>query len=94
MNPCSGKRSKNLTNELWLSMHFAQSFEAVDNVYESEIHVNNNFKFIHLEYFILGDEEIYLDFLHLGSPFICNFQLILNLFGSGAHANSVKFISK
>ena len=61
---------------------------------ESEIIAHIYSRFIHLEYFILGDEEIYLDFLHPESPFICNFQLIPNLFGSGAHADSIKLISR
>ena len=73
MNPGSGKRYKNLIHEFWLSVHIAQSFEAIDNIGESGIHVSDDFRFIHLEYFILGDEKIDLSFFHLGSSFIRNF---------------------
>ena len=93
MNSGSEKRSENLTYELQLSVRFTQSFETVDNIGESRIHVSDGFRFIHLEYFILGDEKIYLGLFHPESPFICNFQLILNFFSSGAHTDSIKFIS-
>ena len=54
--------------------------------------MSDGFRFIHLEYFILGNEKIYLSLFHLRSPFIRDFQLISNFFGSGAHVDSVEFI--
>ena len=73
MNLSHEKGYENLKNKLWLSMYFAQSFQAVDNVGESGIHLYYNFRFIYLEYLILEDEKIDLGFFHPRSPFIRNF---------------------
>ena len=56
----SWKRFENFPNELWLSIRFAKSFQAINNIGESGVHLIYRFRFNHLENFILGDKQINL----------------------------------
>ena len=94
MNLGGEKRSKNLTNRLWLSMHFTKSFKTIDDVSEPGVHLSNSLRFFHLEHFVLSDKEIYFCFLHSESALIGDFQFIPNLLGCSTHAEPVEFISR
>ena len=54
----SWKRSENFSNELWLSIRFAKSFQAVYDIGESGVHLIYCFRFNYLEYFVLDNKQI------------------------------------